>query len=185
MSRSLLFSAIPIIIAIAATAYTSHRLSEASRAEDRAQSASRQARRNEQALQSTQAKLDDLLSKIEAAQAKLSQLEPLIQRVSSRSGEAKLIDSALVAIWQIAPPKQGWCYQEVKAGRFLVACHWSMDRCMQAKQYSHSATGCSFVADLPSTGWSPLAKGFMGSWFEEAMPAPRPPPFPQLERGQK
>jgi hypothetical protein len=183
ISRSVLFSSIPIIIAIAATVYTSQRLAEASKADERVRSANREALRIEQVLQRTKAEFNAVMVRIQSAQAQLPQVEVLINSVAQRPGEAK--DSALVAVWQIAPPKQGWCYQEVKAGRFLVACHWSMDRCMQAKQYSSSATKCSFVADLPGTGWSPRAKGYMGSWFEEAMPALRPPPFPQFQSAPK
>jgi CheY-like chemotaxis protein len=84
------------------------------------------------------------------------------------------------ADWPRAAPESAWCYQEEKpVGSFGVHCHWSQQRCDQAKAFSTTATACVAVGGLSKTGWRPTYPGYMESWYQLGLKQPLPAPFPQ------
>lgn len=84
--------------------------------------------------------------------------------------------------WSLYPPNTASCYQErSENGSYSVHCHWSQDRCDEAKKASRTATACLSVEGLAQSGWRPANRGFMDSWYQLGMSQPLRPPFPQFK----
>ncbi|MCB1757777.1 MAG: hypothetical protein KDJ38_19815 [Gammaproteobacteria bacterium] len=88
------------------------------------------------------------------------------------------------ATWTEAPPLSGWCYQEdrLEEGpkQFSVHCHWSEDRCKEARGPSSKWNqSLCVIVDLSNAEWDPNPRGWQGSWYEFRS-KPFPEPFPQL-----
>ncbi len=87
--------------------------------------------------------------------------------------------------WLGKRPTRAWCYQEDRQtpgpGQFLVACHYSENRCDTAKGTNPKTqqTACVQVAGLEQAAWNPNPKGYMNSWFQYS-DKPFPAPFPQF-----
>lgn len=86
--------------------------------------------------------------------------------------------------WSESPPPSGWCYQEDRLedgpSRFSVHCHWSEERCDEARgpNANFKQSLCE-LTDLSKADWNPNPKGWKGSWYE-FRPKPFPEPFPQI-----
>ncbi len=86
--------------------------------------------------------------------------------------------------WSEASPRSGWCYQEDRLisgpEQYSVHCHWSEDRCNEARgphaKWRQSSCG---LVELSGADWRPNPKGWQGSWFEFRSD-PFPDPFPKL-----
>ena len=86
--------------------------------------------------------------------------------------------------WSEAQPISGWCYQEdrLESGpkKFSVHCHWSENRCNEARgpHAKWKQSSCELI-DLSAADWNPNPKGWEGSWYEFRS-EPFPDPFPKL-----
>ena len=171
--RSAIAAGIPILIAVIATWYTANLVRNAAA---RVTKANADAEAAEGRKVSAEREYQDLQARVAEAQ---KQLQQLAEKSNKSPQSRQVAEDAFKTVWDLAPPEQGWCYQEKKDAGYGVHCHWSQDRCNKAKEGSQTATGCILIPHLRETGWHPRPKGWMDSWFQDRMPAPLPPPFPQ------
>ena len=116
----------------------------------------------------------DILNKYSGVPLNKATKKDLIESVALPSSDT----------WPDAPPLSGWCYQEDRlekgSKQFSVHCHWSKDRCEEARgpHAKWKQSSCELV-ELAKAKWNPNPKGWQGSWFEFRS-QPFPNPFPQL-----
>jgi MinD-like ATPase involved in chromosome partitioning or flagellar assembly len=125
-----------------------------------------------------QANLQAEQAKLEAEQATKTAADLAAVAEPQRGGRS-------ADAWSKAPPSQAWCYQQYRRRTqdrlpFSIHCLSAEQFCNQARSGSATATGCTYVANIPPKIWRPNPKGWMDSWFQYSL-EPFPPPFPQLD----
>lgn len=182
--RSVWFSVVPILVGLLASWYTANLLKRKQDELHKIESAKQAVLGEVQRLSAQKMRLEQGVSTVQAQLALLTeQLRPS-NGPSSQAYAHKLAVDATKTAWGLVPPQQAWCYQEQNhseppGSQYATYCHWSEDRCNEARAASTTATQCAFVTHLDSSGWQPHPDGKMDSWYQAQRASPLPPPFPQ------
>src|SRR5271157_1973882 len=182
--RSVWFSVVPIIVGLLASWYTANLLKRKQDELHKIDLAKQEVLGEVQRLSAQKMQLEQGVSTVQAQLALLTeQLRPS-NGPSNQAYAHKLAVDATKTAWALAPPKQAWCYQEQNpaeppGSQYAAYCHWSKDRCNEARAASTTATQCAYVTHLDSSGWQPHPGGRMDSWYQANRASPLPAPFPQ------